>query len=825
MKSINSAGIKYGLSDLLNYAHLIDEGVIINKDGAFLLSYKFRGPDMYSASLQELDSLTATFNRMVTYLEDGWMLHIDELRVPSLTYPAQGSFPDSVSKLIDEECRQFYEAAGSHYENYQFLTFVWKFPLSVVKTMRHLFVENLKNEDDANLSTLLNQFYEKVERCVSLISTQFFLEKLSSMDLLSYLNTCISGELLPVAVPPDGCFIDVALARHTLTGGYLPRIGDNYIYVLSILGYLNEETVPGLLDKMGTYPLIYRWSSRFIALSETTAEREIKRYQRNWNNKVKGFAGVMKEAVFGRPAQKVNLAALQMSQQTTEALRINGSKNTCFGHWSSAVVIMNESTALLDQAVKDIRSYLEQCGFSCIKEDVNAVDAWIGSIPGHGSCNMRRLFINSLNLAHVLPLHTLWAGDQYSSDDSLLPQHSPPVFYAATAGKTPFRFHLDVADVGHQVVLGPTGSGKSTYLGFLVAQFLRYQGAQIYIFDKDYSHQALTSSLDGVHYDLGNGDELSFCPLADLSTESKRIRAITFIEDLVMLQNVAITPDIRAAIHLAITTLSLEVNPQSRNLTVFKSLVQHELVRSAIHYYTIEGPLKILDATSDSLQSRHLHTFEMNWLLGQNEAICVPVLRYIFDQIESRLERAGGEKPTLIVLEEAWLYITHKMFAEKLKDWLKTLRKKNARVVFATQSLADLYDPSTKSLTKTTAAIMESCPTKIYLANPSMEAEMSELYYKIGLSERQVQIISQIAIPKNHYYVVTKEGNRLIEFSFRERKSIALLFVGLSRERGRLLLMCKEKYKEEWVYFWLMQHGYEKWAEYWRMNFGGQTAE
>ena len=153
------------------------------------------------------------------------------------------------------------------------------------------------------------------------------------------------------------------------------------------------------------------------------------------------------------------------------------------------------------------------------------MDAWLGTIPGHGSCNARRLFLHSLNLAHILPLQSIWAGSRFNSPYSLLPAQSPPVFYAATTGKTPFRFHLDVGGVGHQIILGPTGSGKSTYLGFLIAQFLRYPNAQIFVFDKDFSHLALTTALNGYHYNPGEPGSLGFCPLTDLSSESAKMRA------------------------------------------------------------------------------------------------------------------------------------------------------------------------------------------------------------------------------------------------------------------------------------------------------------
>jgi type IV secretion system protein VirB4 len=479
---------------------------------------------------------------------------------------------------------------------------------------------------------------------------------------------------------------------------------------------------------------------------------------------------------------------------------------------------MHDMIEVLDQASKALLHYLEQSGFTCHRESVNALDAWLGTIPGHGSCNVRRLFINSINLAHILPLHTVWSGSLSSPAASLLPPGSPPIFYAATMGKTPFRFHLDVEDVGHQVIIGPTGAGKSTYLGFLIAQFLRYEGAQIFVFDKDASHKALTLALNGYHYDIGNADVLSFCPLADLSTESKKVRAEQFIEELVFLQNVAITPDVRAAIHAAMSSLAQNEHMNSRSLTVFCSNVQHEAVRAALQYYTLDGQIKLLDSTNDAMQTGYLQTFEMNWLLAQKPEIYLPVLRYIFDQIESRLEEANGKSPTIIVLEEAWLYIGHEVFAKKLKDWLKTLRKKNARVVFATQSLADLYDPTSKSLTPITAAIMESCPTKIYLPNLGMETETKGLYQKMGLSERQITIISQLAVPKRHYYVVTPTGNRLFELGFNDQ-SVALAFVGLSKEKSNALLASQTKHKNAWPFYWLQQNDLTEWADYWQEHY------
>lgn len=808
-----------GLNDLLNYAHFIDDGIILNKDGAFLTGFRFRGPDMNSATEGEMDALVANVNRAFTYLSDGWMVHCDEIRIPSTEYPEPVPFPCSTAALIDEERRQHYEDEGTHFENIQFFTFVWKFPLNLTRKTRHLFIEGVEKEDDTqSLHQLLLQFKEVIQRCLSLLKLHFILEPLNSKDLLTFLNLCISGEFLSIEMPPEGCFLDVALGRRDVTGGFYPTIGDKHIYTLTINGYLNKETSPALLEELATYPCVYRWSNRFIPMSQPTAEKEIKRYQKYWSNKITGFMGVVKEVITGKESKKFDSDAAKMKIQTDLALENNSSQAVRFGFWTSVIVLIDQDKAVLDTAVSHISEYLEQRGFTSILETVNALDAWLGSIPGHGSANARRLFLHSANLAQVWPLYTVWAGAATSASTSLLPKNSPPLFYGATAGRIPFRFNLDVDDVGHQVILGPTGAGKSTLLDLMISQFLRYPDAHIFVFDKDYSHRGLTEALEGQYYDFADTENLALCPLADLSTERRRINAAAYMETLIELQHTVLTPEIRAAVMDAIEVMARDENLESRNLTVFLSQVQHEQVRAALRFYTIKGQFKALDATEDRLKLGYLQAFEMGWLLEQRSDIYLPVLAHLFNHIDNFLEESNGKKPTLIILEEAWLYIEHPIFARKLRDWLKTLRKKNARVIFATQALSDLYNPETKTLTPVTAVIMDSCPTKIYLPNRELEAENRVLYQKMGLNDRQIDIINRLAEPKRHYYVVSREGKRLIELGFTGYQPMALTFVGLSKERSMLLVDYKTRYGQAWIYHWLKDAGFIEWADYWKGN-------
>lgn len=815
-----------GFSDLLNFAHLVEDGLIINKDGALMLSFEGRGPDLQSASGSELDALSHTMNQMAQVLEDGWMLHIDEIRFPCQIYPELGHFPDSVSRLIDEERRQQYESEGSHFENKTIFTFVWKFPKPKVNVLQHWFVEGADVEEDAqSLQLLIHEFKEKVNRCEGLLSLHLWLKKMNSQELLSYLNTCISGEVLPVSVPPEGCFLDVALGRHNVVGGFKPQVGDKTMTVLSLASYLNEETRPALLESLGTYPLVYRWSNRFVFLSEHTAEKAIKKFTVNWSNKVKGMSGIFKEAFTGTAPTKLNGDAMTMKTQSLGAETLNQSQTTRFGYFTSNILLMHEDPQVLSAGTQAIRRYLEQTGFGVIEENVNAMEAWLGSIPGHGARNIRRMFVNSVNWAHCLPLHTTWSGNREAHPSSLLKKGSPPVFYAQTSGNTPFRFWADVQDSGHILILGPNGAGKSTFLQFYMAQFLRYKNAKIFIFDKDFSHEGLTLSLSGDYYRIQPDNPMQFAPLADLSTEAQVSRVGQWIIGLLTLQGLEPDAEQKNLIFDTLNAWHLTWNESPHrpqyNLSLFVNRLQDKAMREALRYYTLSGGMPMLDSTHDSLGCPSpITAFEQDWLLRkENSSVGVPVLSYLIDKIDAEIEKSNAESPAVIVIEEAWLAFKNALLAEKVIDWAKVLRKKNGRIIFATQSLSDLYTPETGELTTTTAAILEACYTRVFLPNPNMDKKQENLYLNMELTERECEMLRRDAIPKRHYFVKRPDGQRLIELGF-DASHMALCFIGLGKKKMEQLKACQQEHGTMWVYHWLKSQGFPEWGEYWLKNEG-----
>jgi type IV secretion system protein VirB4 len=223
---------------------------------------------------------------------------------------------------------------------------------------------------------------------------------------------------------------------------------------------------------------------------------------------------------------------------------------------------------------------------------------------------------------------------------------------------------------------------------------------------------------------------------------------------------------VKDALWSALLNLS-SAPPEERTLTGLSLLLQSNAVKAALQPYTLEGPFgALLDAAEDRLALADVQCFETETLMGQPGAV-LPVLTYLFHRLEERFDG----RPTLLVLDEAWVFLDNPLFAARIREWLKVLRKKNVAVVFATQSLADVADSSIAP------AIIESCPQRIFLANDrAVEPQARAAYERFGLNERQIELIAR-ATPKRHYYLQSRRGNRLFELGL---GPIALAFCGAS---------------------------------------------
>ncbi|SCC93193.1 Conjugal transfer protein TrbE [Thiomonas sp. X19] len=808
----------YGLPDLLPWAALVDDGIVLTKAGAFLAAWDYRGPDLDSATPEELRAMAARLNAALK-LGDGWVLHCDAVRAPAPGYAPQGAFPDRTTRLIDDLRRAAHEGTAVGYASRYVLTVTW-FPMpDAASRAADLFVDGrIKATASRNLERFQEQIRELEGRLSSLLHIRRLTDRVDarsgtvSSPLLAHLEQCVS--LSParraVVMPEVPMYLDAILGHHDFATGFVPRVGRRHLACIAVgqaaggTTGLPSYSFPGILDVLSRLPLSYRWSNRFIALDPGQAETVLNRYRSKWAMKRKSMLNLLRENAGGQ-ATHINADADRMAADAVQALAEASSGMVRYGYFTSVLLLAHEDAEILDEMVREVAKWIENQGFGARIEEVNAVEAYLGSMPGNTAANVRRPLIHTLNLAHLLPFTAVWAGPD-KNPCPFYPPDSPPLLYAKTDGATPFRLTLHAGDVGHTVILGPTGSGKSTLLATLVAQHFRYPKAQVFAFDKGYSLLPLCWGAGGRHDDIGGEhDDLAFCPLGRVHEPGEQVWAAEWLEQLCELQGLTILPQHRQEIYRAVVQLGQSTDQQrQRTLTHLLALVQDQTLRDALQAYTLRGMAgHLLDAEVDGLAEDPFQVFEMEHLLHKGDKLVLPVLSYLFHRIEQRL--AG--QPTLLVLDEAWILLGHPVFKAKIREWLKVLRKVNTAVVFATQSLSDLTQSGIADV------IVESCPTKILLPNPEAQTEnVRPAYEGIGLNRRQIEILA-LATPKRQYYVMHPDGRRLFELGLSDPE---LAFVGVSgKEDLARIRALRSQLGDAWPAQWLRERGQHQAAQHW----------
>lgn len=749
------------LADHLPWAALVAPGVVLNKDGSFQRTFRFRGPDLESATEAELVSVCARANNALRRLGSGWALFFDAERLEALGYP-NSAFPDAVSWLVDEERRAHFDGRrGRHFESRYHLTLCFLPPADRVNQAERALLQREEPQQGRDWRHELRAFVAETDRVADLLAGLMpEVRPLDDSDTLTFLHGCISTKRHPVALPETPMYLDGLLVDTPLSGGIEPMLADRHLRTVTVMGFPGA-TRPGLLDALNHQGFAYRWATRFIALDKAAANKALTRIRRQWFNKRKSIAQLMREVMMNEPVPLTDSDADNKVTDADLALQALGGDHAAFGYYTATITVSDEDRAAAEEKVRIVERIVGGLGFTCIRESVNAVEAWLSSLPGHVYANVRQPLIHTLNLAHLMPLSSVWAGP--ARNDHLA---GPPLLYAETSGSTPFRLSTHVGDVGHMLIVGPTGAGKSVLLALLALQFRRYPKSQIYIFDKGLSARAAVLAMGGAHHALGTSDALAFQPLRNIDDASERTWAADWIAALLCHEKVEVTPEVKEALWSALTSLA-SAPPDERTLTGLAVLLQSNALKAALLPYTLEGPFgQLLDAAESPLTLRDVQCFETEALMNA-ESVVLPVLTYLFHRLEERFDG----RPTLLILDEAWVFLDNPLFAQRIREWLKVLRKKNVSVVFATQSLADVADSSIAP------AILESCPQRIFLANDrAQEPQARAAYERFGLNERQIELIAR-ATPKRHYYLQSRRGNRLFELALGE---VALALCGAS---------------------------------------------
>jgi type IV secretion system protein TrbE len=785
-----------GLPDLLNYAFAEDDQTIVMKDGARLAAFECLGPDLNSAGTEELDAHRDLANRALIRLDESFAYQVDFIRHPSAEYPER-QFADPVSSMIGHEGAIHYAQEGRHYEGRTVLTIACKKTSEAQSRLGNVFVTGAIEQDRDREREWFNQ---QLQDFVDAMTPVWKLTRLGMDQLLSHITTCINGRISNVRAPRGPVALDAVLGNQDFVTGSEPRIGGRHIRVVSLAGlplYSHAE----LASLLSELPISFRYSIRGLPQGVRASVNQLGVVRRNWFQKRKGARALFSESIgTGGGAGFDNQHALKMAGDADDAITEAEGGGVRFCYATLKIVLTADSRVAVREAAQLVYKTCQNMGFDPRIETHNANEAWLGSIPIHGWYDVRKPLVSTRNLADIIPLTSIWPG-LATNPCPYYPEGTPALCYGATTGGTPWRFNLHVADTGHTTIEGPTGAGKSVALGIIVANARAFPDMQIFFMDKGYSAFVLTKALGGQHLDLGE-EEVPLQPLARIDDPIDRMKIQGLLEDWIALQAVKLLPPQTKALYRALNLLA-EAPVEQRTITNLISQVQDSTVRDGLSPLSLAGPLgRFLDADSDILLDNDFITFELETLMGMGPKVIIPVLTYLFHRIEQRLDG----RPTLLVIDEAWLVLANETFGAKLEEWLRTFRKKNAAVILATQSLSEIANSPYRDV------ILESCPTKLYLPNPEARSPQTRsLYRKFGLSDRQIDIIAGAA-PKRDYYYVSPLGRRLFQFAI---GPAALAFIGAGSkddliEARRLIA----EHGDGWQAEWLRRRGLEEWADH-----------
>ena len=798
---------------LLQWAAAPADGVVWLKDGAFMATWEYTGPDLRFATVEQTEALARQFNRVITAMGKTHMLHIDCCRVPSRDYRSGDAFGSATGHFLGEGSREEY-ASGVALEDRTFLTLTAMPPEEVYQKAGQVLLVQSEGSG-VDWSAEIEAFEAQRSAVEDLMPKPIRLRRLGSAELSGYLHYLLKGEFAELGAPgmptEDGPGFEPHFVEHLFDQpfrpGFEPVLGGDFHRVVSVQGYAREAEM-GFLRDLDDLGFPYRYSSRIIGVDPADTSALIKRRMERWFSKREGAKDMLSNATSGNQAETpdvlLNAFADQQAVDAQDAYRESQAGNIRFVAHTACVVVRGPDRETVNERAARARKVFTHRGFVTTLETANATEALLGSFPGHGHYNVRRVPVRSDYVTRMLPLSRVYAGPA-ENPCKLYPDESPALFYAQTSEHVPFRFCPFVGQVGHTIICGPTGSGKSILMAYQGYRHQQYADARTILFDNGNSFALLTEVMNGKRYEIG-GDGIGFQPLAGIADVQERRWAADWVAALVQLQGVEVTPGRRRHIAETLEHMASRAahNPEYLTMRELEVQLQDRAVKDAVAPYAGSGALgDLLNADHDSLDDARFQTFELSSIIGLSPELVTPVLLYIFHRVGQGLD---ARRPTYVGADEFFLFAAKTEVGRAYcMEALRTYRKYNAYMTIATQDASDLV-PSGRG--DDMAAVLNSCRTRVYLPNPdALEPIQFEAYLEHGLNAREIREIAD-AVPQRDYISRQPDGTRRFNLGLRSELAFMTPLSGLSMvETTERLRAVKAEAGERWMHAWLRLRG------------------
>ena len=706
--------------DRLPYAALVDENVVRLRDGSVMLSLMVPGLAFETADTDELNAHVATREVLLrSSLDARFVLYHHVIR-RRVEIEMDGRFDDPLAAHIDARWRAR-TSSGALFVNDQFITLVrrpargkagWADKLSRMMKSKAESVEAdpgdvraLKAAASAMVASLgaygarlLGDYEGGAGQC---------------SEVLELLSALYNGEMRPVRRPSDDTDIGHMLPYRRASFGMdalelRGATGGGFGSIVSLKEY-PDSTAPGLTDALLRLPCE-------LVLTETYAPSDRQIARERIDLAVRRLRSADEEAA----AERREMSAAR------DAL---GTGAVGFGDHHLSVLVRADTLDQLDEVTASCAAALADAGAIAVREDVNLEPAFWGQLPGNESFIVRRALISSANMACFGSLHGFAMGQASGN------HWGDAVTLLSTTSSTPFFFNFHQGDLGNFTVIGPSGSGKTVVMNFLAAQAQKFAPRTI-LFDKDRGAEVFLRGIGGNYSRIAAGHPTGFNPLSLPDTAANR----AFLRDWLGVLLAAKGPEELSTIAGAVDA-AYHNDPLLRRLSHFRELLAGARrpeagdLASRLDAWLQGGEHGwLFDNQHDRLDlSQRVLGFDMTALL-ESPRLRTPVMMYLFHRIDERLD---GE-PTMILIDEGWKALDDEVFAARIRDWLKTLRKRNALVGFATQSARDALD------SKIATALVEQTATMIFMPNSRARAE--DYCEGFGLSQHELDVIRTLPV-------------------------------------------------------------------------------
>lgn len=804
------------MKDYIPWFHIEDNSVVVNTNGSYQISFVFSGMDFTTKTESDIEMFVNGVNIALKQLPEGYIAYFELQRNIIHEYnPAQ--FNDSLLNYIEQQREQYFNTRN-FYESKSYLTLVYKPETDNISKLMSLIegidntglhdfinvITNKKNPDiDQERITLLKHQVESKAELVAkdgqavaqLLATYFADIRVLTIDeTLTYLHSQVS----PIQQEIKGNyrdFLSYYLTDSSFIGGKVPSLGDYYVGIISIIDF-PVSTYPFMLSGLNNLKSEFRYCTRFIPLTKEKAIEQLQSKSRKYVQQAKSAAAFILDYFRTTSSADIDTFSLANANDVDAAYHKIASNQVSFGHFTGTLVFYNKDKKVLEKDIQKTLTIITNTGFIGRKEYTNIENAFFSTITGCYQYNIRSYLMKSTNFIHNSPLSFKWSGEKenrFFKEKGY--KNYQALYQGISSGSVPFYLNLHQKDIAHTLITGATGAGKSVLLNTIVANFFKYDNSKVFVFDKSASCRVLCKAIGGNFYNLMVDTEaLNFQPLANITDDpTNRTEldwAFDWIKDFINQDGEPLTPSQRTTLYNGLKTVA-HLPQEERTITALKTVVNDYDIRERLTPLTKDGNYgNLFDNTKDKFGTGSFQVFEMEELM-QRKDIVATTLAYMFHKIEQQLT---GQGPALIVLDECWLFLDHPIFKEKIRSFIKDLRKKNAAVVLATQNLTDLKEDIKP-------VIQENVFTKIYLPNHNAtNPTIKSLYIDFGLNEIEIEQLKEMK-PKQDYFYYCNDGKSIFRLDL---QPIELMFYGATSKEDQLKVeslkhLSQEEFINEWI--------------------------